>query len=49
MAVKREWPMLLIIEFSISGVRFNDINSITHLCSPACHVGSNSLADEVKC
>ena len=48
-AVKREWTMLLIIEFSTSGVRFNGINCITRLCSPACHVGFNSLADEVKC
>ena len=45
MAVKREWTMLLIIEFSISEVPLNGINSITHLCSPVCQVGFNSLAN----
>ena len=40
--------MLLIIEFSISGVPFNGINSISRLCSPACNIGFNSLADEVN-
>ena len=50
MAVKREWTMLLRIEFSISEVPSNGINSITRLCSPAYHVGFNSLAnpDEVN-